>query len=102
MTTAQRFKLTFRAGEALRGYAVTEGDPQLLVDLGIAKFVTDWGFYVTDKVAGHLGKEFSLSMAKHYAEVMGTNKPKGEPIPAMTNPPCPRCGTWCYGDCTAN
>lgn len=59
--------LEYYDGEYLGGYMVHGQAVDLLVDLGIAKWVDGWGYQVTHKAVEALGKEFTYQQAAEYA-----------------------------------
>lgn len=51
--------LHYHDGEYLSGYAIHGKEAELLEKLGLAKYISGWGYHVTDEVAKRLGTDFS-------------------------------------------
>lgn len=62
----------YHDGEYLSGYVVHGKAAELLEKLGLAKWVSGWGYHVEDKLVKALGKEFT------YPQAVEFNKPAEE------------------------
>jgi hypothetical protein len=56
----------YHDGEYLSGYEVYGPAAQLLEEIGLAKYVTDWGYHVPDKTVQTLGETFTYPAAVEY------------------------------------
>lgn len=59
-------KLHYRDGEYLSGYTVHGQEAETLAELGLAKWVSGWGYHVPLKAAEALGTEFTYPQAEEY------------------------------------
>lgn len=59
--------VSYYDGEYLSGYAITGLAANLLVSLGLAKWVNGWGYLVSDKAVKVLGTEFTYPEAAQFA-----------------------------------
>lgn len=74
-------KITVKAryGEYLSGYAPATIEAQeILESLGLAEYVSDWGWYVNPKIIEALGEEFTREQAEEYARPMMEAKAQRE------------------------
>ncbi len=62
-----KIELRYHDGEYLDGYQVYGHAADLLVSLGLAKWVDGWGYYVDHRAVETLGKEFTYQEAAEYA-----------------------------------
>jgi hypothetical protein len=64
-----KIKLYYHDGEYLSGYTVHGEEAELLKELGLAKYVNGWGYYIeNDKLVETLGKEFTYEQAAEFAK----------------------------------
>lgn len=96
---ATRIELSWSEGSPLSGWmTTTKFASRLLIDLGIARDVDGWGTLVSDAAVKTLGESFTFAEAAKLAPA-----PKPEPKTAPRGPGfCPRCHTYCFGDCSAD
>lgn len=101
---------SWRDGEYLSGWAVYGEDAELLRGLGIAEEVGGWGWMVPSKHIDALGEIIFFPAAAAYAATLPRRRSAQE-IAAdedsrerklRASGLCPRCRTWCYGDCEAH
>lgn len=59
-------KVSWNDGEYLMGWEVFGEAGQLLEKIGLAKYVSGWGYNVSDEVIKDLGEEFSYPTAEEY------------------------------------
>lgn len=60
-------KVSYCNGEYLEGYQAFGYSAKLLEELGLAKWVSGWGYLVDDELIKALGKEFTYAQAKEFA-----------------------------------
>ena len=59
--------LRYHDGEYLSGYELHGGEAKLMEKIGLAKWVSGWGYYVDDEIVKALGTEFFYHQAIEYA-----------------------------------
>ena len=59
-------KVSYYNGEYLEGYQAFGYSAKLLEELGLAKWVSDWGYLVDDELVRTLGKEFTYAQVKEF------------------------------------
>lgn len=57
---------TFNDGEYLMGYEIFGEAGKLLEEIGVAKYVSGWGYHISDKAIEALGTEFTYQEALEY------------------------------------
>lgn len=62
----KQIELTYHDGEYLSGWQVFGEARELLEELGLAKWVSGWGYLVQDKVVQALGEKFTYPAAVEY------------------------------------
>ena len=62
----QLIRVSYQEGEYLTGYAVYGVAAALLEELGLARYVTDWGYLVSAVVVEALGEAFTYEAAVEY------------------------------------
>lgn len=62
----QKIKLSYHDGEYLSGHSVHGLDADLLVKIGIAKYIDGWGYIIDKKVVDVIGTEFAYQDAVDY------------------------------------
>lgn len=60
-------RIDWHDGEYLQGY-MTYQNGELLEELGLAKYVSGWGYLVAKEIVEALGKEFTADQARKYAK----------------------------------
>jgi len=63
---AKIIQLKYHDGEYLSGHFTTGQEANILIDLGIAKYVEGWGCHVDNRAVDALGKEFTYQQAVEY------------------------------------
>lgn len=66
----KNIQLMYHDGEYLSGWEVVGQSVELMKELGLAKYVSGWGYYVDYKAIKALGKEFTYQQAREYAQPM--------------------------------
>lgn len=64
----QVIKLSYHDGEYLSGYTLYGQEGKLMEEIGLAKYVDGWGYYIKDDVAKKLGTEFQYHTAWELAQ----------------------------------
>lgn len=62
----KNFELSFTDGEYLSGYTIYGEAAEMLIELGLAKSVTNWGTLVDDRLVKALGKSFTYEQLMSY------------------------------------
>lgn len=60
-------QLRYHDGEYLQGWRASGLAGELLESLGLARYVTDWGYHVPREVVDALGTQFTYDQAEQYA-----------------------------------
>lgn len=61
-------KLYYHDGEYLSGYTLHGQEAKLLEQIGLAKYVSGWGYHVKDEIVNKLGEEFEYRAAWELAQ----------------------------------
>lgn len=70
----KNFELSFTDGEYLSGYTIYGEAAEMLIELGLAKSVANWGTLVSDQLVKELGKSFSYNDLIKYANKINEAK----------------------------
>jgi hypothetical protein len=66
-TGEKPLEISYHDGEILSGWGAYGKSADLLVELGLAQYVSGWGYHVKDEVVRALGEEFTYPEAAEYA-----------------------------------
>jgi len=108
----QKIICTLYEGEILQAHITGLAETELLESIGMAKYIGGWGTAVNSKLIEKLGTEFTWSQVLEFATPTIEAKKEKEIAEkeiatyeatrkVMRNSVCPKCGTYCYGDCEA-
>lgn len=64
----EKIELSYSDGEYLSGYAVCGQSQKLLEELGLCKYVADWGYHADHKLIMALGNNFTYAQAVEFAK----------------------------------
>lgn len=70
----KNFELSFTDGEYLSGYTIYGEAAEMLIELGLAKSVANWGTLVDDRLVKALGKSFTYKKLIEYANEINKEK----------------------------
>ena len=65
---AEKITLSYSDGEYLSGWTVYGDEAKLLAEVGAAKYVDGWGYYIKEDLVKALGQSFVLADAKNYMD----------------------------------
>ncbi len=62
----KKITLRYYDGEYLWGFMAVGQEAELLAEIGVAEYVSGWGYHVSDKAVEALGEEFTYAEAVEY------------------------------------
>jgi hypothetical protein len=62
----EKITVKWNDGEYLQGYEVLGEEAKLLEEIGLAEYVSGWGYYIKSEIIDKLGESFSYQQAVEY------------------------------------